>query len=160
MPTASHSPGAPPRIQPETLADYLGVMAFAMFQAGISWRVVETKWDGIRDAFAGFEPRKVASMTEADVDCLAADPRVIRNRRKLDAVVANARELLALDAEAGGFRGWLRGLGGFAQQTAALKQRFKFLGDTGAYYFLYVIGEEVPPHEEWRKAHPMQPHRK
>ena len=35
--------------------------------------------------------------------------------------------------------------------------RFKFLGATGAYYFLHVVGEPVPPHEEWMAAHQPAP---
>jgi hypothetical protein len=38
--------------------------------------------------------------------------------------------------------------------VADLRRHFKFLGDTGSYYFLYVVGEPVPPHEEWMAAHP------
>ena len=57
-------------------------------------------------------------------------------------------------AEAGGFVGWLRGRGSFEDTVAALRGEFRFLGDMGAYYFLYVVGERVPPHEEWMAAHP------
>ena len=42
---------APEKINPKSLGDYLEVMSKAIFQAGISWRVVESKWPGIREAF-------------------------------------------------------------------------------------------------------------
>jgi hypothetical protein len=35
-----------------------------------------------------------------------------------------------------------------------MKKRFKFLGDSGAYIFLYVVGEPVPEYHAWREAHP------
>jgi 3-methyladenine DNA glycosylase Tag len=78
-----------------------------------------------------------------------ADPRVIRNRAKLEGTVDNAQTLLELDREYDGFQRYLRSHGGFDQTVADLKRQFRFLGDTGAYYFLYVVGEQVPPHDEW-----------
>jgi 3-methyladenine DNA glycosylase Tag len=78
-----------------------------------------------------------------------SDPRVIRNRAKLEGTVDNAQTLLELDRQHRGFRRYLRSHGGFEETVADLKRQFRFLGDTGAYYFLFVVGEEVPPHEEW-----------
>ena len=84
---------APDRIDPQSLGDYLAVMSKAVFQSGISWKVVENKWPGILEAFHGFDAETVASFTEADLDELTADTRVIRNRRKLDGIVHNASML-------------------------------------------------------------------
>jgi 3-methyladenine DNA glycosylase Tag len=129
-------------------------MTRAVFQAGISWRVVDAKWDGIREAFAGFDPHAVAELDANDIDALMGDPRVIRNRAKLEGTVDNAQTLLELDNEYKGFRRYLRSHGGFDETVADLKRRFRFLGDTGAYYFLHVVGEEVPSHDEWTASHP------
>ena len=144
--------GAPDQIEPKTLGDYLEVMSKAVFQSGMSWRVVETKWPGIRDGFRGFDAEAVATMGEPDIDTLATDTRVIRNRRKLAAVVENANRMLQLEAEHGTFRDYLRSHGSFAATVSDLRKQFKFLGDTGCYFFLYVVGEEVPPHEEWEAS--------
>jgi DNA-3-methyladenine glycosylase I len=141
----------PPRqIEPKTLADYFEVLTKAVFQSGISWRVVEAKWDGLREALEDLDPERVAALGPPDVDRLMEDARVIRNRRKLEATVDNAAEMLALAEEYGDFGRYLRSHGGFEETAADLKRRFRFLGDLGAYYFLHVVGEEVPPHEEWR----------
>ncbi len=145
---------APVQIKPTRLADYLEVLTKAAFQSGMSWQVVDAKWDGFRQAFAGFDPKTVAAFDDEDVERLAEDTRIIRNRAKIEATVHNAGVMLALDGEAGGFVGWLRGRGAFADTVAALRGEFRFLGDMGAYYFLYVVGERVPPHEEWMAAHP------
>lgn len=149
---------APWQIEPKALGDYLEVLTKAVFQSGISWRVVEAKADGIRDAFFGFDPENVASLTAADVERLVQDSRVIRNRKKIEATIDNARTMLALDAEFGGFGRYLDSLGGFEATVADLKRRFRFIGDSGAYYFLYVIGRPVPQHEEWMAAHPAHTH--
>jgi len=144
---------APEQITPHGLADYLDVITRAVFQSGMSWRVVEAKWDGFRRAFAGFEPAAVAAFTDDDVERLAADTGIIRNRRKIEATITNAQAMLALEDQPGGFAGWLRSRGGFEDTVAALRGEFRYLGDLGAYYVLYVVGEEVPAHEEWMRTH-------
>jgi len=145
---------APVQIEPASLADYLDVISRAVFQSGMSWRVVEAKWEGFREAFAGFDPGAVAAFTDDDVERLAGDTRIIRNRRKIEATISNAQAMLELEARPGGFAGWLRSHSDFDATVAALRGEFRFLGDMGAYYFLYVVGEDVPAHEEWMEKHP------
>jgi DNA-3-methyladenine glycosylase I len=89
---------APPRRRPADLAGYLEALSRPVFQARMNWRVIDAKWDGIREAFAGFDPVTVAEYGPADVARLLADPRVIRNRPKIEGMVENARALIELDA--------------------------------------------------------------
>ena len=96
---------APTQIEPTGLADYLEIMTKAVFQSGMSWQVVEAKWAGFREAFEGFDPERIAAFDGDDVDRLAADTRIIRNRRKIEATVHNAEVLLALDARGRRLRG-------------------------------------------------------
>ena len=146
---------APEQLIPQSLGDYLEVMSKAVFQAGISWRVVDSKWPEIREALRGFDIDVVATLSEADLEELAQDARVIRNRRKLAAIVHNAQRIIDLDDEHGGFQSYLRSHASFDETVKDLRAQFKFLGETGCYMFLYVVGEEVPPHDEWMRA--MQP---
>ena len=143
---------APERIEPQSLGDYLEVMSKSTFQSGMSWRVIESKWPGIREAFRDFDAEAVASLTEADVDTLTQDKRVIRNRRKLDAVVSNAQRMLELEKSHGSFRNYLRSHDTFDETTKDMRKQFKFLGEMGVYHFMYVVGEEVPPYEEWQSS--------
>ena len=129
----------PPRRRPNDLAGYLEALSRPVFQAGMSWRVIDAKWDEIRDAFARFEPRVVADFDTEDVERLLADPRVVRSRAKIEATIDNAQAVIELDAEHGGFE----------ETVADLKRQFRFIGDSGAYQFLYVVAEQVPPYEEW-----------
>ena len=140
---------APERVQINSLGDYLEVMSKAVFQTGISWRVVESKWPEIREALHGFDPEVIADFAEPELDALGQDKRVIRNRRKLEAIVGNARRMLELDKSHGGFRNYLRSHDSFEDTVKDLRKQFKFLGETGSYFFLYVVGEEVPAHEEY-----------
>src|SRR5207247_1674258 len=106
-----------------------------------SWRVIEAKWEGFREAFDRFNPETVAGLDPPDVDRLAQDTRIVRNRRKIEATVQNARTVLDLAAQHGSFKKYLRSHGGFDETVADLRKRFKFMGETGAYYFLHVVGE-------------------
>ncbi len=144
---------APVQIAANSLSDYLGAMTRAVFEPGLNWKVVDAKWPGITQAFQDFDPKTVAGYTPADVERLMGDARIIRNRKKVEAAIHNAGEMLVLDREPGGFREWLRSRGSFDETVGALRAHFKFLGESGAYHFLYVVGEPVPRHEDWMAAH-------
>jgi DNA-3-methyladenine glycosylase I len=147
---------APKQIKPKQLADYLEVMSKAAFQAGISWQVVEAKWPGTREAFDNFDPGVITKYTGTKMAQLLEDKRVIRNHLKLEAIVFNARRMLELDTKYGGFRKYLRSFGSYDELAKDLRKNFKFLGEMGVYYFLYVVGEKVPDWEEWAEKHFMK----
>jgi len=147
----------PKQIRPKSLADYLEVVSKIAFEAGLSWRVVEAKWEDIRRAFHGFDPERVARMTPRAVDKLLDDDRVIRSRSKIEATIANAETLLELDEEHGSFRRYLRGHDDFDATVKDLRKRFKFLGDHGAYRFLWIVGEKVPSYEDWSASRGLKP---
>lgn len=67
------------------------------FQAGLSWITILRRRPAFREAFHGFDPERVAAMTDADVERLLGDSRIIRHRGKIEATIANARATLALD---------------------------------------------------------------
>ena len=143
---------APPRIRPKTIDDYLEQLSKSVFQAGISWRVVDAKWPTIKPAFRGFKVERVARMGDREIDTLASDPRVIRSRPKIAAVVHNARAILDLERE-GGFRKHLRSFDDYEELATDLKKRFKFVGDSGTYHFLWTVSHPVPEWHDWAKAH-------
>jgi len=72
-------------------------------QAGLSWLTVLRKRDAYRRAFDGFDPRTVARYTPARVERLLQDPGIIRNRRKVESAVNNARCFLKVVKEFGSF---------------------------------------------------------
>ncbi len=140
---------APKQITPKTPGDYLEAMSRPVFQTGMSWKVVDSKWTGIRAAFKGFDINKVARMGDPEIDKLATDTRVIRNRRKIEAIVENANRIVQLEREYGSFRKYLRSHDDFEALVKDLRKQFKFLGDMGSYLFLYTVREKVPTWEEW-----------
>jgi DNA-3-methyladenine glycosylase I len=146
--------GTPPeQIKPTSLDDYLEVMSKAVFQSGMSWKVVEAKWDTTREAFDNFDVVKVSAYNEKDLDDLTQDTRVIRNYRKLTAIVSNAQKMLELEDEYGTFQKYLRSPDDFDATLTRIRKDFKFMGPTGIYFFLWVVGEEVPPHAEFEATY-------
>jgi DNA-3-methyladenine glycosylase I len=71
------------------------------FQSGLSWLTILRKRPAFRTAFAGFDADAVAAFTEADVERLMADESIVRNRRKVEATITNARATVTL-RESGG----------------------------------------------------------
>jgi 3-methyladenine DNA glycosylase Tag len=130
--------------KPDDLSGYLERMSKVVFSSGMNWKVVEAKWAGIREAFGGFDVQKVADLTQAEIDQLATDARVIRNRSKIQAISDNAAMLLELDRRPGGFAGYLSAAGDFEAQRATVTEHFRFLGETSAPMFLAMVGEPVP----------------
>ncbi len=66
------------------------------FQSGLSWLTILRKREGFRNAFAGFDPAKVARFGERDVRRLLSDAAIVRHRGKIEATIANARAVLAV----------------------------------------------------------------
>jgi len=71
------------------------------FQSGLSWATILRKRPAFRTAFAGFDPDAIAAYGEADVERLMQDAAIVRNRRKIEATVVNARATVALRADGG-----------------------------------------------------------
>ena len=147
----------PEQIDAQGGADYLEVMTKAAFQAGMSWAVINAKWDGFREAFCEFEPEAVAAFDGTDVERLLTDTSIVRNRRKIEATIHNAQQILAAEDEFGDFRSFLRSHDDFDATVKELRRRFKFLGEFGCFYFLYVVGEKVPTYEDWAASRGVEP---
>jgi DNA-3-methyladenine glycosylase I len=77
------------------------------FQAGLSWLTILKRRENFRKAFQGFDPETLAGYGPGDVARLLADPGIIRNRLKIEAVPANARAFLAVQERQGSFAGHL-----------------------------------------------------
>jgi len=71
------------------------------FQSGLSWLTILRKRPAFRAAFAGFDPERVAAFADADRSRLMAAPGIVRNARKVDAAIVNARAVLDLRDEGG-----------------------------------------------------------
>jgi DNA-3-methyladenine glycosylase I len=130
-------------------------------QAGLSWSTILNKRDAYRQAFAGFDPAKVARFSTTKIDQLMLNEGIVRNRLKILSAVRNAKAFLAIQHEFGSFDAYIwRFVGGKPLQgnrgkndaipasTAAsdamskdLKKRgFNFVGSTICYAFMQATG--------------------
>ena len=73
-------------------------LSLEAFQSGLSWLTILRKRENFRKAFAGFDPAAIAAFGPDDVQRLLADPGIVRNRAKVNAVITNARAALTLPA--------------------------------------------------------------
>ncbi|HEX8355639.1 MAG TPA: DNA-3-methyladenine glycosylase I, partial [Pyrinomonadaceae bacterium] len=108
-------------------------------QAGLNWASIRKHWPKYREGFRGFD---VGELARADADELLARPGIIRNRRKVEAVVHNAKEFEAIAGEHGSFDAFLATLKPLAEaeQIKSLTRRFKQVGPETADYFLHSVG--------------------
>ncbi|MSP81572.1 MAG: DNA-3-methyladenine glycosylase I [Alphaproteobacteria bacterium] len=111
-------------------------------QAGLSWLTILKKQEGFRAAYHGFAIAKVARYGDRDRARLLADARIIRNRLKVEAAIANARAILDLQASHGSFKAWLdahhpRPL---AEWMKLFKRTFRFTGSEIVNEFLLSSG--------------------
>ncbi|MFY7867868.1 MAG: DNA-3-methyladenine glycosylase I [Exiguobacterium sp.] len=76
-------------------------------QAGLSWITILRKRENYRLAYADFEVQRVASFTDEDVERLLADSGIVRNRRKIEASINNAKQFIKLQDEFGSFDSYI-----------------------------------------------------
>ena len=81
-------------------------------QAGLSWITILKRREAYREAFCAFDPEAVAKLGEADVERLLGDSGIIRNRKKVESAIGNARAFLELRRSFGSFDSYIWGFVG------------------------------------------------
>jgi DNA-3-methyladenine glycosylase I len=130
-------------------------------QAGLSWLTILRKRENYRLALDGFDPVKIAGYDESKINALLTNPGIIRNRRKVEAAVRNARAFLAIVTQYGSFDRYIwefvdgtpklnhwRSMSEVpvdtpesrAMSKALSQQGFKFVGPTICYSFMQAVG--------------------
>ncbi|NLN66349.1 MAG: DNA-3-methyladenine glycosylase I [Clostridiaceae bacterium] len=130
-------------------------------QAGLAWITILNKRDAFREAFDGFDPYKVALYNDAKILELMANEKIIRNRRKINAAVANAKAFLKVIEEYGSFDKFIWGYVDYTPITGhrekhddlpantplsdkisrdLKKMGFSFVGSTIIYSFMQATG--------------------
>jgi DNA-3-methyladenine glycosylase I len=130
-------------------------------QAGLSWQTILNKREAYREAFAGFDPGRVARFDARRVERLLRNSGIVRNRLKIESTVTNARAFLEVQREYGSFdrfvwgfvdgklkrNGWrslaqvpARTAESDALSAALAKRGFRFVGSTICYAFMQATG--------------------
>jgi DNA-3-methyladenine glycosylase I len=130
------------------------------FQAGLSWITILRKRDAFRDAFAGFDPEKVARFGDADIERLMLDAGIVRSRAKIVSTIESARITLDLQEKGTNFtdfiwaiqdgqpvtnhyqRGEIPTETKTSQELAKLlkSKGYKFCGPVIVYAFMQAVG--------------------
>ena len=121
-----------------------------VFQAGLSWEIVLKKRPTTVTAFDGFNVDTVAAYGNREVARLLADPGIIRNRRKVAAIIENAQRLVALRESDGGFASWIEAHHPQAKDdwVKLFRETFVFMGGEIVGEFLMSIGYLPGTHRE------------
>ena len=125
-------------------------LSLEIFQAGLSWLIVLKKRPTIVAAFEGFDAEGVAAYGERDRKRLLADAGIIRNRRKVAAIIENARRVVGLRESDGGFAAWIASNHPSSKDewVKAFRQTFVFMGGEVVGEFLTSIGYLPGAHRE------------
>ena len=125
-------------------------LTLEVHQAGLSWELMLKKRAGYRAAFAGFDPARVAAYGTAAIERLRHDPGIVRNRRKIEATVENARRVRGLQAEHGSFAAWIAAHHPRerADWVKLFRRHFTFMGPEVVGEFLMSIGYLPGAHRE------------
>jgi DNA-3-methyladenine glycosylase I len=130
-------------------------------QAGLSWETILRKRGGYREAFAGFDPAKVARFTPEKVERLMLNEGIVRNRLKIESTITNAKAFLTVQKDFGSFDAYvwrfvgsaplvnrrrsMKDLPARTPESDALSQDlsqrgFRFVGSTICYAFMQAVG--------------------
>ena len=139
-------------------------------QSGLSWKTILDKRENFRKAFDNFDPAKVAAYTDADIQRLMSDAGIVRNRRKIEAIVNNARRFLEVQQEFGAFARYIWAFTGDATlrrdhrnpppqtpESEALSKDlrargFKFMGPIVVYSHMQATGQVNDHHPTCHRA--------
>ena len=130
-------------------------------QSGLSWRIVLNKRTSFRKAFDNFDPKKISTYTKKDVNRLLVDKGIIRNRRKIESAINNAKRFIDTKKEFKTFDSYIWSFTDYKtkknsfrkwsdipavskeseKMSADMKKRgFTFVGPTVCYAFMQTIG--------------------
>lgn len=129
------------------------------FQAGLSWITILRKRESFRDAFAGFEPKKVAKFNNGTVNRLVKNEGIIRHRGKIESTINNAGRAIELADECGSLSDYFwqfkpkghkpprkkEAIVAISPESTALskdlkRRGWKFVGPTTCYAFMQAMG--------------------
>jgi 3-methyladenine DNA glycosylase Tag len=125
---------------------YLAEMTRCVFRSGFVWKIIENKWEGFEEAFAGFDVNTCALLSDEMLENLGQDERIVRNARKIQSVRGNALFVRAVREEHGGFGRYLADWPreDFVGLWEELRKRGERLGGQTGRFFLRFVGWDTP----------------
>jgi DNA-3-methyladenine glycosylase I len=122
--------------------ELFGQLILEINQAGLSWTTVLKKKENIKKAFSNFNIEKIANYSNKDILRLLNDKGIIRNNLKINAIIHNAKRIVAIQKEYGSFLKWTSNFSAYelSEWTILFKTNFKFTGGEITKEFLLSSG--------------------
>lgn len=135
--------------------ELFGRLLLEINQAGLSWNTILKKQDDFRLLYDQFNIVEIANYSEEKIQELLSDPRIIRNKLKVNAAIYNAQQILILKNEFGSFKAWLdiHNPKTLDEWTKIFKKTFKFVGGEIVNEFLMSTGYLSGAHEKTCKIY-------
>jgi 3-methyladenine DNA glycosylase Tag len=144
----------PRRVVKPGLDNHLEIITRAIFQAGLSWAMIDARWESFRRAFDFFDVRRVAEYGDFEMDRIMAANGIVHSAKKIAGTIQNASALITLEREFGSVEAYIAKLASYADILADARGRFAFMGDLSCYYWLFRTGNPVPKFEDWIAGQP------
>ncbi len=118
------------------------LQSIELMQAGLSWDLILKKRSGMNAAFDNFDIETVARYNDKKIQQLLKDPRIIRNKLKVNAIIYNANRVIDLQKEFGSFKNWMDEHHPLSLKdwTKLFRKNFKFMGPLILEEFLMCTG--------------------
>lgn len=131
--------------KPNSEEEYFAHIVRSTFVVGFSRKVIDSKWKGFEEVFDKFNYKSVAMWGADEIQEASESTKIIRNFKKINATVENARQFEKLLKEFGSMHSYIRSLDGLDHDVRLKKiaDNFNFFGPTAANIFLYLSGEPV-----------------
>jgi DNA-3-methyladenine glycosylase I len=127
-----------------------GRLILEINQAGLTWETILRKEQHYREAFDGFCVSKIAKYDEEKIKELMLNPGIVRNKKKIESVVHNAKQVIQIQQQTGSFQAWLveKGELSLEEWVMVFKKEFKFVGREIVVEFLMSSGYLKGAHDK------------
>jgi len=128
-----------PGKRPRSDQKYFEILCLCLLQAGLSWGSIRRHWKKYKEGFCRFD---ITQLSKARTRDLFKDPRVIKNNKKVEAIIYNAKMFAKIKREHDSFSNFLKSLRYLKNEELfkCLSKRFKHVGTYTAEYFLHAVG--------------------
>jgi 3-methyladenine DNA glycosylase Tag len=128
-----------PGKRPKSDQKYFEILCLCLLQAGLNWGSIRKHWKKYKDGFYDFD---IHRLSRGRTSVLLKDPHVIKNSRKVEAVIHNAKEFQKIQKEYGSFSNFLKTVKPLRKEELfkLLSKKFKHVGAYTVEYYLHSVG--------------------
>jgi len=128
-----------PGDEPKSDEEYFEILCLCILQSGLNWGMVRKNWPEIRQGFYGFD---IDELSKATIGELIKRRGVYKNKKKVEAIIVNAKKFQEIKQNFGSFSNFLKSLKRLKDKDAIkqITEHFKHVGEYTAEYYLHCVG--------------------